>query len=246
MVSNLAMQSWKCLLSLAPPRTKHLERQHLRNEISLRGSQFTQGEVQTLELSCICPFSHKEGLLVHCWRCRKSQHSNCYYPQDHDTVAVTEQGKAASHECLHCERVTGCLQEPPIANGARVRQAGHTLKTWCGDLEGNQQIDATDDASWENAAMLVSLLVKLIIRASYAMNRCGEAVRVRMEYHYIFMADRMLRLPQDDHADFGSAREMDPAVVGNESCCPEEEFADTAMSLVQGLVELLPAFLGVD
>lgn len=240
------MQSWKCLLSLAPPRTKHIERQHLRNETALRGSQISQSEVRALELRCICPFDHKDGTLVHCWKCLKSQHTSCYYPREHGSLTVAEQGKVASHECLHCQRVTGSLQEPPIANAAKVRQAGHALKTWRGDLEDEgQQIEMADDASWENAAMLVGLLVKLVICAPYATDRCGETMRLRMEYHYGFMAKRMLRLPRDDDVASEDAHDTELVAAGDEAFCPEEEFADTALNLVQGLVELLPAFLGV-
>ena len=150
-----------------------------------------------------------------------------------------------SHECLHCEKVRGDMQEPRIIDAAILRRAGQALRMWCGDVEElSKEGNIGEREHWENAGMLLGLLVKLITSAPYATKHCAEAAAVRMRYHADLMMVRMLDLPRSDGLQTSDA----PGLIGNTGpgafICPEEDFAKTAMSLVQGLVELLPALLG--
>jgi hypothetical protein len=238
------MQCWKSLLNLAPPRKSRMHAARSSQTAqsdglrSLRGSQQPQSEVRELELRCICPSKQKDLFLLHCWRCAKSQHAVCYFPNNPGALVNT------SHQCLHCEQANGSLQEPPIVGAVKLRQAGNALRTWCGDVqELAARGDLFDYESWENAGMLVGLLVRLITSAPYITARCGEAASSRMRYHAAAMKGQMSGCPPEYSLDY------DEVVLGIEldgdgAFCPEEEFADTAMSLVQGLVEVLPALLG--
>lgn len=243
-VSNLGMQCWKSLLSIAPPRPGAklgTQRNNMRPLVS--SSLYPQSEVRTLELRCICPFEHKDGVLVHCYVCAKSQHVMCYYPDG--LPFGSDATSSASHQCLHCEPMRGDLQEPRIADAVTVRRAGHALRTWCGDVaELGGRGELGDRECWENAGMLLGMLVRLVVLSPYATRRCGEAVAVRMMYHAEATMECMLDFPRmrslRSTGDGEASEDIDDSVV----VCPEEEFGKTAMGLVQGLVELLPVLLG--
>jgi hypothetical protein len=242
-VSNLGMQCWKSLLNVAPPRPgakMNTQRNSMRPLVS--SSLYPQSEVRDLELRCICPFDHKDGVLIHCYVCAKSQHALCYYV---DGLPFEGEWNSASHQCLHCEEVRGDLQEPRIADAATVRRAGHALRTWCGDIaELGEGGEIGDREAWENAGMLLGMLVRLIAESPYAVERCGEATAVRMRFHSEATMECMLDIPRRKDlrstGDGEASEDVDDSVV----VCPEEEFGKTTMSLVQGLVELLPGLLG--
>ena len=236
-VYNLGMQCWKSLLNMVPPRPRSQTESTPTQLGSLRNSnvsRHSQSEVRELELRCICPFIHKDGILVHCWRCAKSQHAVCYYPNN---PAGTSDGISASHQCLHCETVRGDTQDVCILDFATVRRAGYALRTWCGDVEELSGMGTLGDREyWENAGMLLVLLVRLIASSSYAAGRCGEATVARMKYHSDVVMIHMLGL---DTTGQDSSHDSD----ANVEICLEEDFAKTAMSLVQGLMELLPGLV---
>jgi hypothetical protein len=119
------------------------------------------------------------------------------------------------------------------------------LRTWCGDIaELGEGGEIGDREAWENAGMLLGMLVRLIAESPYAVERCGEATAVRMRFHSEATMECMLDIPRRKDlrstGDGEASEDVDDSVV----VCPEEEFGKTTMSLVQGLVELLPGLLG--
>lgn len=149
----------------------------------------------------------------------------------------------------------GDSQEPRIADAATVRRAGHTLRTWCGDVEElSEKGELGDREHWENAGMLLVMLVRLLTEADYARRRCREGAVVRMRLHCILMMEGMLGIPSGYGVRYTDQRSMESVVIVRyfeerdmdslAVACPEEEFGETAMGLVQGLVEILPGLLG--
>jgi len=254
-VSNLGMQCWKSLLSIAPPRpgAKMTSPDTQPNSMRSRfANSHSQKELRDRDLRCICPFDHKTGILVLCYVCAKAQHARCYYPNS--PKQDTSDGSSTSHQCLHCEIVRGDVQEPRIADAATVRRAGHALRTWCGDIEElSEKGELGDREHWENAGMLLSTLVRLITEMGYATRRCGEPAAVRLTYHCGVMMEAMLGISGwDGVRSTEEERDLDSGVMdtyerdwdSDVEVCPEEEFGKTAMGLVDGLVEILPGLLG--